>query len=475
MQERRWGAPRESLFFARTLPAVIYNETHLNPLAFLATLAAGIFLLTARRSQAILPVVLVACLIPGAQRLVVATLDFTMIRLLIVFGWVRLAMRNEIRPLRLNGLDWAFIAWTLAAGTGYVLREESFKALVYRLGFAFDALGMYFLFRMLLRRPSDTLRSARYLAWCAAIVAVCISIEWSTGRNLFSVFGGVPAVTWIRDGRLRCQGAFSHPIMAGTFGAMLVPIFMGMWFAFPRRRLEAAAGAASGMIITAASASSGPVLSLAAALVAWGVWPLRHHTRALRRTLLIVTLALHFGRKKPIWHLAARASDFMGGEGYHRYLLIDAFINHWREWFLVGTASTAHWGFMLWDTTNQFVQEGVTGGIADLVAFLCVVVFAYRSIGLAGKAGRQMEPARSPRAQRLWCWGLGAAVTAHTAAFMGVSYWGQIQFILYLFLALVGAEYALFEVAARARSPHVALRPARARPLAQEPVSSAER
>lgn len=448
------------------------GETNIHPLALLATLAAGVFLLLARRSQAILPVLLVACLIPGVQRLVVATLDFNMVRILIVFGWLRLVLRSELRPLRLNGVDLAFVAWILMAGTGYVLREGDAGALVYRLGFAFDALGIYFLFRMLLRHPADTVRSARYMAWCAAAVAAGISIEWTTGRNLFSIFGGVPEITWIRDGRLRCQGAFSHPIMAGTFGATLVPIFVGMWLAFPRRRVTAAIGAASGMVIAAASASSGPALSVVAGFAAWAFWPLRRHTRTLRWGLLVGAIVIHLVREKPVWHLAARASDLLGGEGYHRYALIDAFIRNWREWWLVGTRSTGHWGFMLWDTTNQFVQEGVTGGILALLAFLATVVLAFRAAGLAGRAGRLMGPARSPREQRVWCWGLGAGLTAHTAAFMGVSYWGQIQFVLYLFFAVIASELAFAHTAQRARSRERAEALAVAPPLGQEPVES---
>jgi hypothetical protein len=79
-------------------------------------LAAGVFLLTARRSQAILAIALVACLIPVAQRVVVAGLDFNMIRILILFGWVRLLSRNEMRGLRMNEIDVAFVTLRFAGG-----------------------------------------------------------------------------------------------------------------------------------------------------------------------------------------------------------------------------------------------------------------------------------------------------------------------------------------------------------------------
>jgi hypothetical protein len=415
-----------------------YGFTQLHPLAFLATMIAGAAMLGVRRSQAILPLTLVACLIPGAQRLVVGTLDFNMIRILILFGWLRLIMRGELRPLRLNEIDIAFIAWITAGSAAYAIREGTIGALVNRLGLAFDAFGVYFLFRMLLRQPADTLRSARYLAWCAAPVALGMAIESVTGRNLFAVFGGVPALTMIRDGRLRCQGAFSHPIMAGSFGALLVPIFVGMWLAFPPWRKVALVGAVSGIVIAMASASSGPALSVMVGFLAFAFWPLRRNLRALRWGLLLSATVIHLAREKPIWHLITRMSNLTGGEGYHRYILIDAFIKNWREWWLIGTSSTAQWGPGLFDTTDQYVAEGVSGGIVTLVAFVTLLSLSFRGVGLAARAGRQLG--RRPMSHALWCWGIGAALTAQTATFISVSYFGQMQIIFNLFLALIAAE-----------------------------------
>jgi hypothetical protein len=40
----------------------------------------------------------------------------------------------------------------------------------------------------------------------------------------------------------------------------------------------------------------------------------------------------------------------------------------------------------------------------------------------------------------LWCWGIGAALTAQAATFISVSYFGQMQVIFYLFVALIAAE-----------------------------------
>lgn len=417
-----------------------YGVTNINPVALMATLAAGVFLLTARRSQAILAIALVACLIPVAQRVVVAGLDFNMIRILILFGWVRLLSRNEMRGLRMNEIDVAFVTWIVLSSVVYLLREETASAIPYRLGMLFDAAGVYFLFRILVNQPAGTVNVARYFAICVAMVMLPMTIEWATGRNAFAVFGGVPAITVVREGRLRCQGAFSHPIMVGDFGATLFPVFVGMYFSFARFRTIAVVGAVSALVVSILAASSGAVISLLTAVVSLCLWPLRRHTRAMRRGLLAVTIVLHFSRDKPVWQLIGRLSEMIGGEGYHRSALITNFVNHWSEWFLLGTSSTAHWGFLMSDTTNQFVDEGVTGGILALVAFVALMSFAFRGIGIAGEAGARFG--RTPRAQSLWCWGIGCGLMAHTTAFISVSYWGQMRILLYLYFAFISAEYS---------------------------------
>ncbi len=52
--------------------------------------------------------------------------------------------------------------------------------------------------------------------------------EKATGRNVFAVLGGVSEMTLIREGKLRAQGAFQHPILAGTFGATVLPLMVGL-------------------------------------------------------------------------------------------------------------------------------------------------------------------------------------------------------------------------------------------------------
>jgi hypothetical protein len=345
-----------------------YGVTQLHPLAFLATMAAGAAMVGVRRSQAILPLTLVACLIPGAQRLVVGTLDFNMIRILILFGWLRVFARGELRPLRLNEIDVAFIAW-ITAEAAYAIRGGPW---VRGQRLRLFAHSVYFLFTLL--HPQT--RCARRATWPGARRGGARRVRWATGRNIFAVFGGVPAH---HDSRwqLRCQRSRTRSWL-GASGDPRADLRRHV-APFPPWRQVALLGAVSGIVIAVSSASSGPALSVLVGFLAFALWPLRRNLRALRWGLLLGATVIHFAREKPVWHLIARMSNLMGGEGYHRYSLIDAFIHRWREWWLVGTGSTAHWGPILWDTTNQYVAEGVSGGIVTLVAFVTLLSLSFQA------------------------------------------------------------------------------------------------
>ena len=71
----------------------------------------------------------------------------------------------------------------------------------------------------------------------------------------------------------------------------------------------------------------------------------------------------------------------MGGTGWHRSFIIDAALKHIDEWWLVGTYRTVHWGGYPpppadpenIDITNQYIVEGVKGGLVRLGLFILVI------------------------------------------------------------------------------------------------------
>lgn len=440
-----------------------YGETAIHPVALLLTLAMGVMMLTVRRDRTVVPLLLTACLVTHAQRIVVLGLDFSMLRIVILFGWIRVLQRGETASYRHHPLDTALCVWQALSTLAYMIGPRaSMAAFVFRLGTSLDALGIYFLFRILLRDVVDIRRTVGAFSWIAMAMVLPMVLESLTGRNLFSVLGGVSEITRIRDGRLRCQASFSHPIMAGNFGATTAALVAALWLIDPTHRLRHGAALLAASAVVILSASSGPLMAWLSVFVGWGLWRYRRNMRAILWSTFGVLLVLHLVREKPVWHLLARLSSITGGTGYHRFKLIDEFIAHFDEWWLVGAYTTAHWHLaQSTDLTNQYILEGIRGGLPTLIAFVTMLVMGFRTTGRSVRralAHPQLAPSEGWRTAILG-WGLGVCLAVHSVAFIGVSYFGQLASILYLHMAMIPSlACALSRVQSQA-APVVELQP----------------
>jgi hypothetical protein len=448
-----------------------YGHTQIHPAALTLTLLMGVAMLLVRRDRAVIAFLLVACLVTHAQRIVVAGMDFSMLRLMILFGWVRILYRGEAGGYRFQPIDAALLMW-LGFGTlvSMVGPRASTDLVVRRLGFTMDAAGTYFLFRILLRDVRDVSRAVAAFGGIAVLLVGPMIVENLTRHNAFAALGGVHAVTLIRDGRLRCQASFSHAIMAGTFGATTVALVGALWLGHPKQRLRSSAALAAAAGIAILSASAGPLMVLLMAMLGWALWPYRRYMRLIRWGTFGTLVVIHFARDKPVWHLILRASSITGGTGYHRYYLIQGAIDHFKEWWLLGTYSTANWhNVHAQDITNQYILEGVRGGLVTLLCLVAVLVLGFRTVGRSvrrAQARKDWTPAARRRAALL-AWGLGVCLAAHSLAFIGVSYFGQLQTIFFLHLALIPAlACALARTRSRRAVPKTAGTPKQSRPRA---------
>ena len=412
-----------------------HTVTLLHPLvvAFLA-LAAGLVLGLPRR-YVLVPMIAAMVLIPTGQRLVLPGLNLTVYRLLLACAWVRLVMRDEHRSLELNRTDRAVLWWVTAAVVTFTILWANTGAIVNRLGFAYDVLGTYFLVRMVVDDEKGIERIIKTLVASAVLVAILMVIEARIDRNPFAELGGVPAVPAMREGHIRAQGPFNHAILAGTFGATLLPLAMVFWWR--RRRGLAVVGGLAAVTITWAAGSSGPLLTLLAGCGGLMAWPLREHMAWVRRTAVFLMLALHMIMKDPVWALVGRGNLFAGSTGYHRFYLIDNFIRRFDEWFLLGVRFTSGWGFLLLDQTNQYVSVGASGGLVTLVLFILVIKRSFASLHRARHLVLD-DPGR-----RRAMWALSSMLFAHAVAFIGVSYFGQMADLWILSLGLISAASSI--------------------------------
>ena len=397
-----------------------------------ATLALLVLLLIAlvsvpRRHIAVVLIV-AACLIPADQRTFLFTLDFTVLRILVVAAAVRLLLAGDVRPIKWTGLDKVFLAWAVSRAVIYALQWRTMAGAVNASGYFFDAVGLYWVFRQVLRSWDDARPVFTALAVCVLLMLPFVYYEHRTGDNPFAVLGRVH--TAVRWQALRAQGTFPHSILLGLFWATSAPFFGAMIRARQHSILCWAAVLAT-ISIAWLTRSSTPIMTLALTAGAFFLFPYRHYGRQIAYLAVAGVTALHIVMKAPVWHLISRISVVQGSTGYHRYRLIDAGIRHFREWAILGTRSTGHWGWGLQDVTNQYLVEGIRGGVVTLVLFLIVLIMAVRI------TGRYSLQTRMSQSQWL-AWGVCVAVIAHSISFFGVSYFGQIHILLFLTLALAG-------------------------------------
>jgi hypothetical protein len=364
------------------------------------------------------------------QRVAIFGLDFTIMRIIVSFGLIRMFLESRQYALKLNVIDKTLVAWVAVSVLSYTLMWQTVGAFVNRLGFAFNALGVYFAFRFFIRDFKEVDFYINVFAVIACVVAFFMVFEHATHRNVFAVFGGVPEFTSIRDGRLRAQGAFAHPITAGMFGATMMPLYVSLWWRSRSARRLAALGLFAATIITVASASSGPVLTYVAGIIGFCFWSARDHMRAIRWGMAFALLFLHIAMKAPVWALIQRVGVMESSSGYHRYKLVDNFINNIGDWWLIGKKFTYDWGWQMFDAVNQYVNEGIHGGILKFSLFIAIIALCFRGVG-------KLRHLHDGRPLKLRFWAFGVALFAHAVGFFGISYFDQTLVAWYFLLAAI--------------------------------------
>ena len=73
------------------------NQTTVHPLGFVAVVVLGIIMLFVPRKYAVILMSIMACFVASAQRIVVIGLDFDLLRVLVIFGWIRVFMYRETK------------------------------------------------------------------------------------------------------------------------------------------------------------------------------------------------------------------------------------------------------------------------------------------------------------------------------------------------------------------------------------------
>jgi len=395
---------------------------------------ALIFLLP--RKYVIWPFLCTAFLVPLGQSILVGGLHFFVIRIIILTIVVRMLASSFTSPTgifgdRLGVLDAVFLIWAFCrALAGILVFSFNSGALVYQGGFLLDAIGGFFVLRYLICDDEDIYRTLRVFATISIIIAGCMLFERVHQLNVFGLLGGVRAAPEVRNGSVRAEGPFQHELLAGTFAATLLPLFFLLWRQ-GKSRVLALLGVIAATVMVITSHSSTSLMAYAAGLLGVCAWPLRRHMRLVRWGLVLALISLHLVMKAPVWFLIARIDIVGGSSGYHRAMLVNGFITHFRDWWLVGTTENARWGNTMWDLCNQFVAEGQLGGLAT---FLCFVALIYMCFSRIGTARQSVE---GDRQKEWYFWLLGVTLFSHVVGFFGISYFDQTRVSWFALLAMI--------------------------------------
>ncbi|MGH9738298.1 MAG: O-antigen ligase family protein [Candidatus Acidiferrales bacterium] len=418
-------------------------ETVVNPVVLAVVLLAGLLIIFLPRKKAIVPLLLAGMLIPINQILMIVGLHFPMMRALAVFGiarmaWAKISGTDKIFSGGMSGIDWALIILAVFSTIDGALLWQSQGEIIFQLGNLYTAFGLYFFLRYLIRDEEDVSRALRAMAWVVAIIAPCMLYEHITGNNLFyGVLGGLHSAklehSVARDGFFRAQGPFEHPILAGTFGGFLMPLFVGWWLKKKAERKWAALGVVAATLMAFLAGSSTALFGLLAGAGALCLWPMRRNMRLVRWGVVGTLIAGQLYMTAPVWHIISDVSLTADSSSYHRYALVNECIIHFWDWALIGTKTYASWGWDMWDLGNQYVATADTVGLIPLLALLAMLVYGFKYVG------RMRKKVETDKREELFIWALGASLFANMVAFFGISYFDQTIIGWYTLLAIIAA------------------------------------
>ena len=418
------------------------THTVLHPLVAVAIVVVACLLLVLPRKYAAIPLLLAAFFIPIGQVLVLGGVHLPTLRLLILIGcakltWARFSSGETVFTGGVNSIDRAAIAYALLLFAMFSLIYMDPRALLRASGSLVDALGGYVLVRYFIQDRDDVIRMIKLLLLVAAVMSVGMIHEKLSRQNVFWMVGGGTrldgssmSVSDVRDYQVRAQGPFVIYLLAGAFGSTLLPLALWLW-TDGKSKIVALVGAVASVVMTVTVASSTSVMSFAAGIVGLCFWPLRRQMRQIRWSIVILLITLHLAMKAPVWHLISRIDLTGSSSSYHRYLLVDNFIRHFGDWWLIGVKDYNTWGFGMWDTCNAFVSAGLQGGLITFIAFIAIICCSFSLLGDARKA------VNGNRKEEWFLWCLGAALFAHTVGFWGVVYDLQMQMAWFILLVII--------------------------------------
>jgi hypothetical protein len=415
-------------------------------LVFLIISATAVMAL--HRHWAPIPLLASCCYMTIGQGVELGPVSLPVFRIILAVGLLRAILKRETVAGGINAIDKLMIAWA-----GWMVFASFFHAWmpgsgpVYASGFVFNVTVVYFLTRVWCRDLSELMAVMGMVAWLLLPVAVAMLVEHTHETNIFGLLGGVPEDVYVRNGAIRAQGPFQHPILAGTVGAVCFPLMIGIW---RRHRASAIIGMAACVAMVFASNSSGPLMSLIMGVLALLVWFYRSALWVVRWAVIGAYVSAEILMTRPAYYLISKIDLTGSSTGWHRSRLIESALKHLSEWWAFGTDKTGHWMPYTLDATGQhaditnyYLFIGVIGG---LPAMLLLVAIIWRAFVWVGDSVRTASGALQEYRFMIWC--LGAGLFAHAGTSLSVAYFDQSMTFFWLNIGVISSMYSVVALAA---------------------------
>lgn len=411
----------------------------MSPGVLIFVLFLGILIIALPKEKVPIPMFLGAVIITLGQVLEIGSAAFTVPRILSTFAFIRMGVRGEFKNIKpLQPIDKLMIAWGFVLIVSGLLQEGTVAEFITRTGKVWDSVLVYFVFRCFTSNIKNISLLLKSIVLLITVIALFMTYEKVTTRNPFSILGGVPEYSAIREGRLRAQGPFSHPIMAGIAAASCIPLFVSLWF--NKGKLFSLIGCFSSCLIIFDSSSSSPIMTAFFSIVGLISWRFKNYLKLVQKGIVAGLIAAEFLMKAHVWYLIARIDIVGGSTGYYRAELINSAIMHLNEWWLYGTNYTRHWmaSGVPWspnhtDITSWYISNGVSGGLPQLLIFIFIIVNGFKQVGNYFNNKNK----ESSNGYDIFIWTIGSTLFAHTISFLTNSYFDQIQYFWYLLIAIV--------------------------------------
>jgi hypothetical protein len=386
--------------------------------------------------------VLATVLYPGYLTLSLGTYSISVGRVIICVLLVRCLMSSDItRHFRWNLADTILTIHLLICGLIVFCSVAFAEAIENQMGFFIDTFFVYLVARLILKRRADFVT----LAVCLGITMVILG-----GLGLFeSITGHQPYIhlakycsweikvkTAPRLGMMRALGPFSHPIMFGMFFAIFVPIVFSL-----RQTVKWHRGAYYFSVMAFAGAfsslSSGPWMAAVFAGFCLFMEKRKKYVKPIVILFGLMCGLVAIVSNRPFYHVFVAYLDPLGASGWHRAKLIDLAIENIGQWFVLGYGDKdpgwgPYLGMVTTDVTNHIILLGVKYGFGGLFSFCLVIFVVFKRVI---KAGRSIyDPF-----MRSMAWGLGCSLAVMLFASMSVSFFGQLQSLIYFVIGITAA------------------------------------